>query len=143
MTATTEEQQTVRRPRASLIGLRITGVLHTALVIAQPIAAGYFLAGNVDAMTNVHGPIGGSIWMVGLLQTVVAAVYWLVGRGRAWPTLVSAGLVIAEFVQLTYGYQQNFAVHVPLGVAIVLTIIWFTIWSFRPTARLTRQEAKR
>ncbi|TCC10638.1 hypothetical protein [Kribbella soli] len=132
----------VRRPRVSLHVLRITLVLHAAFVIAQPIAAGYFLAGNVDAMTNVHSTVGGTIWMFAFLQTVAAACYTLVGRGRIWPALISPLLVVAEFVQLTFGYLQNFAVHVPLGTAIVGTVCWMTVWSFRPTAHLSRREAK-
>ena len=140
MTTTVEPK--VRRPRASLMGLRITLLLHAVLVAAQPILAGYFLSGNVDAM-NIHGPIGSSLWMVAMIQFAVAAIYWLGGGGRAWPTVVTAGVFVAEFVQLIFGYQQNFAVHVPLGTAIVVTVIWMTVWSFRPTARLSRREAKR
>jgi hypothetical protein len=133
----------VRRPRVSLQALRITLVLHAILIVAQPIAAGYFLSGNVDAMDNVHATIGSTVWMVALLQIVAAACYTLAGRGRIWPALLSAVLLVAEFVQLTYGYLQNFAVHIPLGTAIVGTVVSMTIWSFRPTARLNRQEAKR
>ena len=132
----------VRRPRASLQVLRITLLLHAAFVIAQPIAAGYFLAGNVDAMTKVHSTIGGTIWMIAMLQTVAALCYTLAGRGRIWPVLMSALLVVAEFVQLTFGYLQTFVVHVPLGTAIVGTVCWMTVWSFRRTARLSRREAK-
>ena len=142
MTTTTEPIKKVRRPRASLWGLRITLVLHAVLVGAQPILAGYFLSGNVDAM-NIHGPIGSTVWMVAMIQFVAAAIYWLGGGGRAWPTLLTAVLFVAEFVQLIYGYLQNFAVHVPLGTAIVITVIWMAVWSFRPTARLSRREAKR
>ncbi|MGW7681817.1 hypothetical protein ACWGID_13815 [Kribbella sp. NPDC054772] len=137
------EARKVRRPRVSLQFLRITLVLHAVFVITQPIAAGYFLSGNVDAMTNVHGVIGGTVWMVALLQTTVAACYTLAGRGRVWPSVASVLLVVAEFVQLTYGYLQNFAVHIPLGTAIVTTVVWMTVWSFRPTARLSRREVKR
>ena len=143
MTALTLEPAKVRRPRVSLQLLRITLVLHVALVIAQPIAAGYFLAGNVDAMTNIHSPIGGSLWMIALIQTIVAACYTLAGRGRIWPIVVSALLIVAELAQLAYGYAQNFAVHIPLGTAIVTAVIWMTVWSFRPKARLSRREAKR
>ncbi|HEY3558305.1 MAG TPA: hypothetical protein VGL05_12615 [Kribbella sp.] len=133
----------VRRPRASLQVLRVTLVLHAILIIVQPIAAGYFLSGNVDAMTDVHATVGGTVWMVALLQTVAAACYTLAGRGRIWPAVLSPALVVAEFVQLTYGYLQNFAVHIPLGTAIVTTVIWMTVWSFRPSARKSRREAKR
>ncbi|MFC6159208.1 hypothetical protein [Kribbella jiaozuonensis] len=143
MTATIEQPTKVRRPRATLQLLRITLVLHALLIVAQPIAAGYFLAGNVDAMTDIHATIGGSVWIVAFLQTIVAACYTIAGHGRLWPTITSAALVIAEFVQLTFGYAQNFAVHVPLGTAIVTAVVWMTVWSFRSTARLSRREAKR
>jgi hypothetical protein len=143
MTAAIEQPAEVRRPRVSLQLLRITLVLHAALIVAQPIAAGYFLSGNVDAMTDIHATIGGSVWMVAFIQTIVAACYTIAGRGRLWPTLASAVLVIAEFVQLTFGYIQNFAVHIPLGTAIVTAVVWMTVWSFRSTARLNRREAKR
>ncbi|WP_405069169.1 hypothetical protein OG558_05020 [Kribbella sp. NBC_01510] len=144
MTTHTAEQveKSVRRPRASLVSLRIVLVLHAALIVAQPILAGYFLSGNVDAM-NIHGPIGSSVWLVALIQFVVAAIYWLGGGGRSWPTVLTAVLFVAEFVQLVFGYQRNFAVHIPLGTAIVITVVWMTVWSFRPTARLSRREAKR
>ncbi|WP_329481974.1 hypothetical protein OG555_06870 [Kribbella sp. NBC_01484] len=144
MTTHTAEpvEKSVRRPRASLVSLRIVLVLHAALIVAQPILAGYFLSGNVDAM-NIHSPIGSSVWLVALIQFVVAAIYWLVGGGRSWPTVLTAVLFVAEFVQLVFGYQRNFAVHIPLGTAIVITVVWTTVWSFRPTARLSRREAKR
>ena len=142
MTATLEQvEKKVRRPRASLWGLRIVLVLHAVLIVAQPILAGYFLSGNVDAM-NIHGPIGSTVWMVAMIQFVAAAIYWLAG-GRAWPTVLTAVLFVAEFVQLVFGSLQNFAVHVPLGTAIVITVVWMTVWSFRPTARLSRKETKR
>jgi hypothetical protein len=135
-------EKKVRRPRASLWALRLALLPHAALIVAQPILAGYFLAGNVDAM-NIHGPIGSSVWLLALIQLVAAAFYWLGGGGRIWPTVVTAALFVAEFVQLVFGYQQNFAVHIPLGTAIVITVVWMAVWSFRPTARLSRREAKR
>ena len=139
MTAPVAAERRVRRPRGSLRSLRITLLLHAGLVVAQPILAGYFLSGDVDAM-NVHGPIGSTLWMVSMIQFVAAFFYWLVGGGRIWPLLLSVVLFLAEFVQLTYGYLQNFAVHVPLGTAIVVAVVWMTIWSFRPAARRSRKE---
>lgn len=133
----------VRRPRVSLHALRLTLVVHALLIVAQPIAAGYFLSGNVDAMNDVHATIGGSVWMVAFLQTIVATCYTIVGGGRSWPAVLSPVLVVAEFVQLTFGYLQNFAVHIPLGTAIVGTVVWMTVWSFRGSARLNRREAKK
>jgi hypothetical protein len=135
-------EQRVRRPRASLWSLRIVLLLHAGLVVAQPILAGYFLSGDVDAM-NAHGPIGSTLWMVTMIQFVAALFYWLAGGGRIGPLLLTVVLFFAEFVQLTFGYLQNFAVHVPLGTAIVVTVVWMTVWSFRPAARRGRKESSR
>lgn len=114
--------------------LRMTLLLHAVLVAAQPILAGYFLSGEVDAM-DWHGPIGGSLFLIALIQLVAAILYWRPGRGRFWPALVTAGLIVAELTQVVFGYAQNFSVHVPLGTAIVITVLWMTVWSFRSSAR--------
>jgi len=134
-------QEPVRRPRASLWFLRTTLVLHTGLVVAQPVLAGYFLSGEVDAMA-VHGPIGSTLWMVSMLQFAAAVLYWRPGGGRLWPALITSVLFFAEFVQLIFGYLQNFAVHVPLGTAIVITVVAMAIWSFCPTARPARRNRR-
>jgi cytochrome b len=122
----------------TLLLLRILLVIHSVFVAAQPILAGYFLAGDVDAMA-LHGPIGSSLFLIAFIQLVAAILYWRPGRGRLWPALVTVGLIVAELTQVVFGYQQNFAVHVPLGTAIVITVLWMTVWSFRSSAR---QEAK-
>jgi hypothetical protein len=139
MTATVAAEPRVRRPRGSLWSLRIVLLLHAGLVVAQPILAGYFLSGEVDAM-NVHSPIGSTLWMLTMIQFVVALLYWLAGGGRIWPLLLTVALFFAEFIQLIFGSLQNFAVHVPLGTAIVVAVVWMTVWSFRPAARRIRKE---
>jgi hypothetical protein len=133
-----KQQKPTKRPGASLWALRIVLLLHAGLVGMQPILAGYFLSGEADAM-NIHGPIGSSLWMVSMLQLVVAVLYWRRG-GRLWPALLTVALLIAEVVQLAMGYAQNLAVHIPLGTAIVATVVTLTIWSFRPGARRGRLE---
>ncbi len=121
---------TMRRPRVTLWLLRIVLLLHAGLVIAQPVLAGYFLSGEADAI-DIHGPIGSTLWMLSMLQFVAAVLYWRPGHGRLWPALVTALLFFAEMTQMIFGYLQNFAVHVPLGTAIVVTVVALTIWSFR------------
>jgi hypothetical protein len=137
MTLAVEVKQ--RRPLVSLWLLRIVLLLHAGLVCAQPILAGYFLSGESDAIA-AHGLIGSTLWMTPMLQFVVAVFYSLAGGGRWWPVVATLGLFFAEFVQLTFGYLQNFAVHVPLGTAIVITVVAMTVWSFRPSARRGRKE---
>ncbi|ADB34962.1 hypothetical protein Kfla_5958 [Kribbella flavida DSM 17836] len=126
-----------KRPRATLWLLRLVLLWHAALVIAQPILAGYFLSGESDAIA-LHSPIGSTLWMVAALQFVAAVLYWRPGGGRLWPALVTLALFFADFVQLVFGHQQNFTVHVPLGTAIVTTVVLMTVWSFRAGARRGR-----
>jgi len=106
MTTDTAEkiEKKVRRPRASLVGLRITLLLHAALVVAQPILAGYFLSGTVDAM-NIHGAIGSTLWIAAMIQFVAAAIYWL--GGRSWPAVLTVVLTVTEFVQLICGTSRT------------------------------------
>jgi hypothetical protein len=126
-----------RGPRATLWMLRIVLLLHAGLVIAQPVLAGYFLSGEADAI-DIHGPIGSTLWMIALLQFVVAVLYWRPGRGRLWPALVTILLFLAEMTQMIFGYLQNFAVHVPLGTAIVVGVAAMTVWSFRHHPEVVR-----
>ncbi|WP_020391893.1 hypothetical protein [Kribbella catacumbae] len=137
------KQFTYRRPRVTLALLRIPLIIHAGLVVAQPILAGYFLSGEADAMA-AHGPIGSSLFLIAMIQLFAAILYFWPGGGRAWPALITVGLIVAELTQVVFGYQQNFAVHVPLGTAIVITAVWLTVWSFRPGARRgRRQEVKK
>lgn len=114
--------------------LRATLVLHAALAVLQPIMAGIYLSGEADAMTNLHSPIGSTLWMLAMLQILIAGLSWR-GGGRALPFGVSIGVFVAEFVQLVLGSTHRVALHVPLGTLIVTTVVWLAIWSFRPAAR--------
>jgi cytochrome b561 len=141
MTQLAESSLRYRRPRASLVLLRMTLLLHAVLVVAQPILAGYFLSGDVDAMAW-HSAIGSSLFLIAMLQVIAAVLYWRPGGGRLRPAFVTLGLIVAELAQVVFGYSQNFAIHVPLGTAIVITVVWMTVWSFRSSARRGRQEVK-
>jgi cytochrome b561 len=141
MTQLAESSLRYRRPRASLVLLRMTLLLHAVLVVAQPILAGYFLSGDVDAMAW-HSAIGSSLFLIAMLQLIAAVLYWRPGGGRLWPGFVTLGLIVAELAQVVFGYSQNFAIHVPLGTAIVITVVWMTVWSFRSSARRGRPEVK-
>lgn len=132
----------MKRPRFTLVLLQVFLVLHALLVIAQPIMAGMYLSGEVDAM-NVHSPIGSTLWMITMLQIVIAALYWRPGGGRLWPAIATVVLFFAEFTQMTLGHSSTLAVHVPLGVSIVAGVVLMTVWSFTPAARRPRPAKAR
>jgi hypothetical protein len=67
---------TDRGPRLSLWALRVTATVHLVMVLAQPVLAGLFLTGNVDAIT-VHGTLGSVLAAVSLVLIAATLVYVL------------------------------------------------------------------
>jgi hypothetical protein len=126
-----------RRPRVSLWVLRTLLTLFLLAVLAQPVLAGMFLTGDVDAI-GVHGLIG-SLLALGALVVIAATVaYVLGGRGRLWVLPVSVLLFLAVGFQIGAGYARQLELHVPLGVTIVVTSVLLAGWSWTPWAARPR-----
>jgi hypothetical protein len=115
--------------------LRAIVLLHATLILAQAAFAGQFLAGHA-AWVRVHEANAGIIHLVGFVQLVVAILVWRPGRGPGWPALASLALLLAEELQLGFGYARILALHVPLGVAIFGSTVALLVG----TRRLTRFE---
>jgi hypothetical protein len=100
----------------------------------QAAIAGQFLAGDA-AWVRVHETNAGIIHLVALAQLVLAILVWR--RGPGWPALASLALLLAEELQMGFGYARMLALHVPLGVAI----FGLTVAMLVGTRRLTRVDA--
>jgi hypothetical protein len=129
-----------RRPRLSLLLLRLVTTAYLVMVLAQPVLAGLFLTGDVDAIT-VHGAIGSSVAAVGLVL-IAATVAYVVRRGRFWVLPVVVLLFLAAGFQIGLGYSRTLAVHIPLGVAIVTASVLLAIWVWSPSAARPRGGAR-
>jgi len=126
-----------RRPRATLWLLRILLTVHVLAVLCQPLLAGLFLSGDVDAI-GVHGLVGSSLAAVGLLLIGAALLYVLGGRGRLWIVPVMVGLFVAEVLQIGFGFARQLTLHIPLGVVIVTGSILLAAWAWTPWAARPR-----
>ncbi|MBA2552599.1 MAG: hypothetical protein H0V10_02650, partial [Geodermatophilaceae bacterium] len=84
------------------------------LAVAQPVLAGSYLSGNLDAI-SVHSAIGGTLPVVGFLALILAVLHWWPGRGPAWPALVMVVLTVLIVVQANAGYSRTLGLHVPLA----------------------------
>ncbi|WP_436499453.1 hypothetical protein [Actinokineospora sp. HUAS TT18] len=117
-------------PRRTLTVLRSVAVLHTLAVLAQPLLAGVYLGGEVDALgmheLNAHITSG-----LGAIQLFCAIAFTWRGRGARWPVWTSLAIVLAEQAQVGLGYGGVLAFHVPLGVTIVSTQLLSVVWLFR------------
>lgn len=125
-------------PRRTLTVLRLLAVLHTVGAVAQPMLAGVYLGGDVDALAlhelNAHIVTG-----LGFFQLIAAIVFVWRGRGRRWPLWASLGICLAVQAQVGLGFEGVVAVHVPLGVSVISMQILLTVWLFRAAARTPRR----
>ncbi len=126
-----------RRPRLSLGLLRTVLSVHLLAVLAQPVLAGLFLTGDIDAIA-VHGTIGSTLAAVDLVVIGATLVYVLGGRGRLWVLPVIVALFLAVGLQIGFGYSRTLEIHVPLGVAIVTASVLLAIWVWSPSAGRAR-----
>jgi hypothetical protein len=126
-----------RRPRLSLWLLRSLITVHLLAVLAQPVLAGLYLTGDVDAI-GMHGFIGSLLALVGLVVIAAALAYVLGGRGRLWVLPVAVLLFLADGFQIGAGYTRQLELHIPLGVAITTASVLLVVWVWSPSAARPR-----
>jgi hypothetical protein len=123
--------------RPSLWLLRAVLTAHLLAVLAQPVLAGLFLTGDIDAIA-VHGTIGSTLAAVDLVVIGASLFYVLGGRGRLWVLPVIVALFLAVGLQIGFGYSRTLEIHIPLGVAIVTTSVLLVAWVWSPSAGRAR-----
>jgi hypothetical protein len=128
------------RPRLSLLLLRILISAYLVAVLAQPVLAGLFLTGDVDAIA-VHAAVGSALAAFGLVL-IAATLAYVLRRGRLWVLPAAVVLFLAVGLQIGMGYARTLQIHVPLGVAIVTASILLAIWVWTPSAARPRGGAR-
>jgi hypothetical protein len=129
-----------RRPRLSLLLLRILVTAYLVAVLAQPVLAGLFLTGDVDAIT-VHSAVGSALAAFGMVLVAATLVYVL-RRGRLWVLPAAVVLFVAVGLQVGMGYARTLQIHLPLGVAIAAAVVLLTVWVWSPSAARPRGGAR-
>jgi hypothetical protein len=130
------------RPRASLQVLRVVAVLHSLAFLAQPVFAGGYLMGDVDALAW-HNANAFVVTGLDVIQLVCAIVFFWKGRGQAWPIWASLAIALAVEVQVGTGFERVLVVHLPLGVSLAVGQILTTVWLFRAGAATPRPRRPR
>lgn len=113
-------------PRRTRTLLRTAVLIHTAAVVLQPFLAGAYLDGSSSAMAG-HEPLGLATAFLAIGQLVAAVLYWRPGGGGVGPVVIALVLLVADGLQVGMGYSRALAVHIPLGVAIVVLSVGFAI----------------
>lgn len=114
--------------------LRVLIMLTGLAILAQALFAGMFLGGD-SGMREVHGTGSMVVLALGVIQLIVAVLYWRPWRGSGFPALASLVLVVAVVVQSMTGGAGVTSVHVPLGMLMFGLAVWLAMWTLRPASR--------
>lgn len=114
---------------------RVAVTCEALLAFGQAVSAGEFLAGH-DSMLAFHRTGAVTTAVVALIVTAAALADRRLGRAPVWPVFVGAALFVAEAAQIMVGYYHVLAVHIPLGVSIISSLVLLVAWAWQPpTAR--------
>jgi hypothetical protein len=121
---------TTTRPtaRAALVSARASTALLIVLALMQAILAGNFLGGQYDAL-ELHALGARAVTITSAVQIVVLAWVWRNG-GRRGPLLAGVTQTLLLVAEFATGELRLTALHIPLGVLIVVVIVQLatTIW---------------
>jgi hypothetical protein len=120
-------------PSLSLMALRVTVSLHVLAMLAQPITAGRYLAGDGGAVLG-HQLGARIVVLLCLVQVVTTVIFWWRGGGPSRLVFSGAGLLLAEMIEFNTGRTMAFEWHVPLGVLLFGAAIqvFRDVWSLTP-----------
>lgn len=110
--------------------VRIVVTVHLLAVFAQSVLAGRFLSGDYDSL-QLHLINGMVILGLAVAQFVAGAVLRRAG-GPVWPQRAAIRVLVVEALQFSFGYERITALHVPLGVML---IVWLTMLTGRAWQR--------
>ncbi|PZG45426.1 hypothetical protein C1I98_15585 [Spongiactinospora gelatinilytica] len=130
MTAAAGSTRTAGRAGAVLTSLRVAVALHGLSILVQAVTAGQMI-GGAD-MRGLHGTGAAAVHVLGLVQLVLAVVYWRAGRGPGWPAAASLVLFLLGFGQSMTGGMGAAATHVPLGLLTFGVAVAILVVVFRP-----------
>ncbi len=125
-------------PLVTLWLLRAVVTLFLLAVLAQPVLAGLYLSGELDALA-VHGAIAGVVILLAMALVGAALLFSTLGRGRFWPLPVAVATFLAAGLQTGFGYARQLGLHIPLGVALVTAAVLLAVAVWRPAMRSPRR----
>jgi heme A synthase len=113
------------------VPFRIVITAAAVLLFDQAVFAGQFLAGTFGSL-HTHRE-NATVSGLTVLGAAVAAVpiRWP-GGGPIWPVFACLGLFGLIALQIVLGFARVIAVHVPLGVSIILLATLLAVRAWRP-----------
>ncbi|PWW64434.1 hypothetical protein [Actinokineospora spheciospongiae] len=113
--------------------LKITISVHAVLVFAQAVMAGQYLAGDYGFLEqhSVNAMVIGVV-----CAGTVGAAYFdrRFNAATVWPLVAAVLLFLADIGQMAAGVWRSMALHVPLGVAVTVAVVFQLVWVWRKPA---------
>lgn len=109
--------------------LRVTSLVAAIMLFDQAIFAGQFLSG-VYPMLHIHRENATYAGISVLVAAAGAVLDRWPGRGPWWPIVAYLVLFGLIALQILLGFQQSLAIHIPLGVTIILAgvVLAVVVW---------------
>ena len=121
----------IDRPRPwAFWPLRLVATLQTLAMANQPVFAGQLLAGTFSGLTR-HRENAMLVFFVLVLELVTAVVLRVPGGGPVWPVFFCLGMLALVAIQMMLGFTRTLALHVPLGVTLVVATVLMLVWAWR------------
>ncbi|GAA2073583.1 hypothetical protein GCM10009840_03590 [Pseudolysinimonas kribbensis] len=111
---------------------RVTATLAAVMLFDQAIFAGQFLSGVYPAL-DLHRENATYAGICVLVAAVAAVLQFRPGRGPWWPIVGYVLLFGLIGLQILLGFMHTLALHIPLGVAIILIATALAVWAWRRT----------
>jgi heme A synthase len=125
------DQTRARPPRWAYLPFQISVTVAALLLFDQAIFAGQFLSGTFGSL-HTHRENATFAGIAVLMATACAVFIRWPGQGPKWPPLACLGLFALIALQIVLGFARQLAVHVPLGVSIIMLAVLLVIWAWRP-----------
>jgi hypothetical protein len=121
--------------RMPLLLARVSTALMVAWALAQAVLAGNFLGGQYDALA-MHALGARAVTITSAVQIAILAWVWR-RSGRRGPFIAGAVQTLLLVAEFATGELRLTALHVPLGVLLVVGIVQLaaTVWRMPLPAR--------
>lgn len=109
--------------------LRITMTAAAVLMFDQALLAGQFMSGAYPALAT-HRDMA-TVTGIALIASIVAAVLARrFGGAPRWPIVATSALLGLMALQAFAGFRSLLALHIPLGVTVIMLMSAVTVWAW-------------
>ncbi|KRC58600.1 hypothetical protein ASE14_18775 [Agromyces sp. Root81] len=110
--------------------LRISLTVTALLMFGQAVLAGLFMGGLTSAFA-LHREMATASGIVLMISIVAAILARRLGQAPRWPIWATVGLLAFMSLLAFAGFRSLVALHVPLGVIMILLTAVLTMWVWR------------